>query len=353
MQHAMFVALVALPVIANAQMDPQKATRENEAELDAASPTNAFARDAIKIEAGSDSSEVSIKASTKLDDGRGATRSLSLIAKAPLNKGENMTSLATQHGLAGSTTLALAYTHNSLNGIRTNAGEEALQMCETNNYRLKFQNIKANKDASFECDTGSVKSLLENGDIKLDEYKAFRAKFFEPNAFISSWTVTLSGGYVDSKYFDPITLEGTKKRNSTGGLSVSYSYVPIEAKQLFAATVSLQSEYKDKKASTTCLPTAATGNALLTCATGSIGAPDRKTTQTLELEWRRAVFDRFAFSLQVARDFKEKVTTVQVPMYLIGNDKDGLNGGVNLGWSSEDKKAFIGVFVGKAFSVQP
>ena len=85
----------------------------------------------------------------------------------------------------------------------------------------------------------------------------------------------------------------------------------------------------------------------------AIGAPKRQTTQTLDLEWRSKLSERYAFSLQVSRDFKNKVTSLAVPIYLVGNDKDGLNGGISIGWASDDKDVTAGVFVGKAFSVQP
>ena len=38
-------------------------------------------------------------------------------------------------------------------------------------------------------------------------------------------------------------------------------------------------------------------------------------------------------------------------MYFIPSDKTGLSGGIVLGWTSDDHKVGLGVFVGQTFSV--
>jgi hypothetical protein len=345
---------MSMSVSAQTALTATQATiREVQGELDAARLENAGARDAIKIEAGSANSQVSIKTSKKLDDGKGDSRAISLIASAPLAKSTTESTLANQNGLKSGTTLTLVLSSTKLTGIRV-PGSETLALCEKGKrLRTAYLGIAGNSEDNFVCDTGTIKELAEKEKISVDEYRAFRSAFFGPEASVQSFGLTLSGGYLDSSYFDSTTLVQTKQRSSTGGIGLNFSYTPLEAAQLFAAALSLQSAYKDMKASTACLPTPSAGNTFLTCANGSIGAPTRQTTQVLDLEWRRKLSDKYAFALQLSRDIKEKVTSVQVPVYLIGNDKDGLNGGLSFGWTSDAKKITLGVFVGKAFSVQP
>jgi hypothetical protein len=357
MRCIFLTALAAMPLAVFAQSEQagaQTALRESQAEINAAGLKDANARDAVRIEASSANSQVSIKSSIILSDGKGTTDALSLIASAPLAKGADNTTLANRRGLNSGTTLTLAFTSTSLKGTRK-APDEVIDLNCTDGTRFKsaFLSTQADKSAKLVCDPGAMKELAEKRLISPSEYRDFRSAFFGPNAAVHAWSVALSGGYQDAAYFDATSLAKTTQRNSGGGVAVNYSYAPLEATQLFAAAFGFQSRYKDAKSTTACLPALATGSTLLTCANGSIGAPTRQTTQTLDLEWRRKVYERYAFSVQLSRDFKDKVTTIQVPVYLVGNDKDGLTGGVNLGWASDDKKLSVGVFVGKAFSLEP
>jgi hypothetical protein len=336
---------------AGAQDSPAKrAVREVRSELDAPTVSKANARDAIQIEATSENSTASLKASTKLDDGTSTTRMLSLVASAPIAKGESAATLASAGRLKSGTTLGLSYTQSTLAGVRV-PGEETFNLCIE--YQRIYTSIAGNKAESFVCDTATVKELAEKEKISWARYRDFRSAFFGPDAAIHSWSVTLSGGYRDAKYFEPATLKEQKERKKLAGLDVTYSYVPLEATQLFAATLGVASGYKDGKSTTACLSTPPAGSTLLDCVTGPIGVPKKQDSRILDLEWRRKISERHAFSLLVSRDFKEKVTSVGLPLYIVGNDKDGLSGGIRLDWNSDDKKTTIGVFVGKAFSVQP
>lgn len=101
------------------------------------------------------------------------------------------------------------------------------------------------------------------------------------------------------------------------------------------ATLSAQSSPKDATSRTTCLPTPAAGDTLLSCANGPSGSPTRKTTHILSLEARIAVNDRYALEPQASRDFRNHLSALHVPMYVIPSDKTGLSGGLVLGWTSQ------------------
>ena len=363
--------LFTLPLWAEAQtssvsdVSPKQTILDAERDLDAAKVSDARARDGIKIEAGTANSQVSIKTSFELPirvaPWASTKETLSLIASAPLAKGATDANLATRKGLSSGTTLSLAFGAVTLDGVRVlnptdpeqkKRLNELLDLC-IEKYKPLFVSIPGNKEEDFHCDTGSLSELFEKKKISRADYLGFRSNFFDPRSAITSWTFTITGGYKDSKYFDSASLAETKKRNSGGGLAVTYSYLPTLATYMLAAKLGVESAYKDAKSSTACLPTPTGTSTLLTCANGSIGAPKRETTHTLELEYRRKISERYAYSVQLSRDFKDKVTSVLLPFYLVGNDKDGLTGGISLGWNTDDKKPSASVFVGKAFSVQP
>jgi hypothetical protein len=92
------------------------------------------------------------------------------------------------------------------------------------------------------------------------------------------------------------------------------------------------------------------------CTQTAVAAPTKKESSIGSLELRRFLGPVFGQQLAISpalhRDFRNKVWSVEVPIYAFA-DKSGLTGGTRLGWRS-DKKAFqVGVFVGVAFQGIP
>ncbi|AVR97377.1 hypothetical protein C9I28_18315 [Pseudoduganella armeniaca] len=105
--------------------------------------------------------------------------------------------------------------------------------------------------------------------------------------------------------------------------------------------------YEDEEAVTRC-PVAGTTPTVV-CVTGSFGPPSFSKSNVVSFE-SRYLFDKFAIAAIVSRNVSKNVTTVEVPVYLFGNDKVPWNGGVRLAWDSKDKDLKAGVFVGVPFS---
>jgi len=314
------------------------------------------ADNAIQIQASSGASNVTVKASSKRSESDGGFSVFSLTGQTPIGKGATDASLVTLDGLANGTTLELKYSDSHLVGS-LDPGDTVENDCETK-YKPLYLKIQDNKADSFVCDTDTVKSLVSNKflvakkiALSQAEYDDFKRKFYNTNAYVWSWGLSTKGGYQDFTFYDATSLAKSKQRHSLWSVSVFGAYLPLEKLSAFTATLTVEAAYKDAKSSTQCLQTPPATGAFLTCADGPIGEPSRSTTQILNLEWRRQITDKVAFSLQASRDFKNKISTVQLPVYFISDAKSGLSGGLTLGWTSEDHKASLGVFVGQSFKL--
>lgn len=63
----------------------------------------------------------------------------------------------------------------------------------------------------------------------------------------------------------------------------------------------------------------------------------------------RYLLSKVAIAAIVSRNLRKDVTTVEVPVYFLGNPDTLFNGGVRIGWESKEKKVTAGVFVGAPF----
>lgn len=311
---------------------------------------------AIQIQASGGTSNVSVKASSKRSETDGGFSVFSLTGQTPIGKSATDASLATLDGLANGTTLELKYSDFHIVGSLV-PGDAVADDCDTK-YKPLYLKIPDNKADSFVCDTDTVKSLVSNKfllakNIALSqtEYDDFRRNFYNTNAYVRSWGLSAKGGYQDFTFYDATSLAKNKQRHSLWSASVFGAYLPLEKLSAFTATLTVRSAYKDAKSSTQCLQTPPATGASLICADGPIGEPEQTTTQILNLEWRRQITEKLAFSLQASRDFKNKISTVQLPVYFIGDAKNGLSGGLTLGWTNDDHKASMGVFVGQSFKL--
>lgn len=308
----------------------------------------------FQVQAANGDSNASIKISTKrtaTDDGFWV---VSLVGQAPTSKGNGNggTSLATGDGLASGTTLALKFSDSYLTGKRNNVST----MCDK--YKDLYLSIDGKKGDDWVCDTGHVaqlktdKQLVAKGRaISKQEYEDYEANYFAPAAALISFGGSAKGGYQDFSFYDATTLASQKKREGLWSAGAFISYLPIAMSAVLTGTISVQSSYKDAKSSSQCLATPSANSSFLTCANGSIGSPAHKTTEILALEWRQQVTEHAAIALQVSRDFRNKITAVQLPVYFIHDAKGGLTGGFTFGWTSQDHKGSMGVFVNQAFSL--
>jgi hypothetical protein len=358
--NAFFCAVIPLAALADSSQAQAGASEQIDAAVrtvGSPSVSGPLAVDnAIQIQASSGASNVSVKVSSKRSEAANSFSVFSLTGQTPIGKGATDASLVTLDGLANGTTLELKYSDSHLVGALT-PGAAVLDVCDTK-YKPLYLKIPGNSSDSFVCDSATIKSLVSNKFLVANslalpqsDYDDFKRKFYNANAYVWSWGLATRGGYQDFTFYDAMSLGKNKKRHSLWSTSLFGAYLPLEKLSAFTATFTVESAYKDAKSSSLCLQTPPATGTFLTCADGPIGEPSRTTTQILSLEWRRQITEKVAFSLQASRDFKNRISTIQLPLYFIGDAKSGLSGGLTLGWTSEDHKASLGVFVGQAFKL--
>ena len=159
-------------------------------------------------------------------------------------------------------------------------------------------------------------------------------------------------GHQTHTYVDVSDLSKTHDVTKTPSSYLAYAGVaPVSMKWLVLAKFEYQDAFKDSKTSETKCPAQATGP--VTCQSGPIGAPTKNNGQVWSLEARKA-WESVAVGASLARNTGTKVTTFDLPLYLVsGNDGKGgtaLTGGLDFAWDTQ-RHAVFGLFIGSAFSV--
>ena len=98
-----------------------------------------------------------------------------------------------------------------------------------------------------------------------------------------------------------------------------------------------------------CQPLAATD--AVTCAEKIIGEPRRDDRKQSELEIKRTLSDNFGAGVYFTRDYALDAWGVEVPVYFIKSDTDGLSGGIVASYRSDEKRYDVAVFIGQAFGL--
>lgn len=150
-------------------------------------------------------------------------------------------------------------------------------------------------------------------------------------------------------YLDPATLESSSAsynnwrvdanvglfRPDIGTVSLSYAYMRV---------------YVAGAESDLCRPLGSGG--ALECDSAVLSAPTLARHSIAGIEWRYLTAgQRLGMAARLARDFREDVTTVDVPLYFLSDPRQGLRGGVTVGWRSDSHVWTLRVFVGTAFSL--
>jgi hypothetical protein len=267
----------------------------------------------------------------------------SVTAQAPLSKDGSTTTIGTLDGLSNSTTVEFKLTNVVVTGIRID-DKATKNYCNSVLLPKYLAADSRRKKDDFQCDSGFVKKYLPS------DYREFREFGYAPTSEIYIWGLNAKGGYKDFDYFQSSDLSKQTVRKSPWSAGAFASYAPSSADTIFVGSFRLQEAYTDAKSNTLC-PGTASSSGPIQCASGPIGLPSQKRKQLLTIEVRRRVSQDIAFSLSATRDFKNKLSGVQLPIYFVGNGDGGLTGGVRADWSSDTHKTTVGIFIGQAFQL--
>lgn len=317
----------------------------------------------VEILAAADSSRVSFKATRqvsatrlgKRSEGWAHTTRWTSAVSAPLAKGDPRTELWTQDGFASDFqfTLGLSrffrYLRNPL------LDKQLLGLTEQARLACATTKTPAECKAAEEAAPGDAFVRAFLGDDKQAEYLDLAAS---PSAH--AFGGELSVGYLKHKYVNPTLVANEASTDTPWGIKGYYAYMP---RRDTSYVFSLQhvDQQKDQDAGVQCpTPPASPFN----CLSGALGAPKDQKKLIWGLEYRRLfelpftddeqpLFRAIGIAPQVLHDSRSDVTSLDLPIYFVPNEKGEYIGGVRLGWNSKDHDVVAGLFVNRAFGVRP
>lgn len=294
----------------------------------------------VEINAGTDSSNATITASRSNSQAGGVYTTWTVTASAPVDKSAERTDLVTLDGLRNAFTLSAKYTWFDLSGMRNPTApahkSEFLKFCGD-----LWAEIAKRGGSEKECDSERVDKYLPG---RLDE---FMALFIDPKGHMLSMGIAPKVGYQTFSFLDSTTLKKLSDSKAPWSVEVFWGYMPNNTQTLFTVTADYQQGFKNADNGILCPFTGVGGT--VACKTGPVGKPVSDDAELLSLEIRR-LFGNAGASLKITRDFKEKLTGVDLPVTFIKAKDGSLTGGIRAGWTNKGHWQ-AGIFAGKAFSL--
>lgn len=332
--------------------------------LDAVTITTA---PSFQISTASDSSRVKLSAGRRASgtvgtDGKLRSYSWTYALSSPINKDEDLTDLATLDSLANSTNFSISFRRTVTSGFRPSS--KIKQSCD---YPKLIETIRARcaatsaadglytDDEKQRCEAGTVefssvsfstKQLNETGCGLLDPSKKQNTTFYGGTAKL---------GYEEFDVFDPMSLEKSKVNETPFVLAAFVGHVSNQANTSILAGVEYQNGYKADDTQTVCMTPDMAG--LQTCKTGAFSDPVEQDKELLFLELRQKLSISsvlnypIAIEPRISHDFEEEVFAVDVPIYLVRDEKSALTGGLRIGYRDDTEDVTFGLFVGSRFSI--
>lgn len=276
-----------------------------------------------------------------------------LTATAPVNKSEENTDLATLDGLANSFTLGLAYSQlkfpvretYDLNNPVTQGLLDHICREMTQNYAIEHNTTHEEAGKKLKCEQGFDSSTVAKyAKGLLDEYENI---FLDPDKSHSQWGFEIKIGREDFAYLDPVSFQEQSETEDTGSISFFYTMLPASSQSAYTFGLEYQQAFESAKSEVRC---PANGGDAVTCASGAFAEPSDKNGELIFFEYRRRVAGK-AMSVRLTHDNESDVNGLDIPVYLIQDNKESLNGGIRIGYRDDTDDVEFGVFVGSSFKL--
>jgi hypothetical protein len=149
------------------------------------------------------------------------------------------------------------------------------------------------------------------------------------------------------KFTDATTLEEHTERHDGFGVGATLGRLFLDPEWYVGATVGVERSFAaGAKPTQICQPLTGTATK---CTTVVLKAPTEENHHLVQFEGRHYVSDRIAIMPRVTHDFHENHSSVELITFLFTDPKNGLNGGVDLGYAKG--QPVLSVFVGTAFKL--
>jgi len=150
----------------------------------------------------------------------------------------------------------------------------------------------------------------------------------------------------------PQTLARRQEQHEGYSGTVSTGWLPVVSPLPYVGlSFTYEDSFESQGKQQICEPFGPVGS--LRCQNLTLGAPKQVQKQLLQLETRR-YFPRAlsAIGLRITQDFKNDVTGVELPVWVIRDRSGMLNGGVAVGWRSDSEEWTFSAFVGSPFGTK-
>lgn len=275
--------------------------------------------------------------------------SLTFGAQAPLDKGGGSTDLATLDGLANSFAVKIGFSQMRVAIAEPGASSEALETKAVATCRADPK-----VDPKKDCDVDTNRQNILQTYLSGDEYRAYLDGGFPSKTAI---VFGASGriGYNKFSYLDATTGAKASLSRAPWSIGAYATLLPGVTATSLTAAVEYQRAYKEQSTGVIC--PAAIAATPTTCLTGPVGAPKLTDKVLLSLEGRHlfatgsTLLPTIGLAPQVTYDAIGDQVGLDLPIYLVSDDKGGLLGGVRVGWTSKQGGFIAGIFVGTSFSL--
>lgn len=166
-------------------------------------------------------------------------------------------------------------------------------------------------------------------------------------------TLSAKAGTKAFKFADPTNVASdSKERKESYEASLGWSrfldnLVIFQNGALIGFRARYQESYKAADDVQICSPIEGTSST--TCRTTGSKAPTRLKPVILQAQLATLPIKNVGLALMVSRDIENDVTGVELPVYLVRDEKTGLlNGGIKLSWQSDTKDTSAILFIGMA-----
>jgi hypothetical protein len=294
------------------------------------------------VQASDDGTNIAIQSSLQL----GRTALVGTL-KAPVSAGDELTPLTNYAGLLPGATASVkltgAYWKNSdfpvwTSNNATTYGDLMEKWCDRNRAMIDRLTYRSS-DSLIDCKNFSS-SDLRPMTPELDHMMNYRG----PPIL---YALELSAGPKHFPFFDSY---GHSDSTTNMQWAASAGLGMVVSGHLFvSASVAYKAKYKAGDSVAICTPLVGTG--LERCSNGFFGPPSRKAGLFAATDAHVSLGKGAAAIIKAEYDFRANGVTVEVPLYFVPNDKNALLGGLLTGWSSQEKRLAIGLFVGSAYGL--
>lgn len=286
----------------------------------------------------------------RLENGGGASKlrlrqnQLDVSFSVPLSEGADFQELATLDGLGSGYKLEFNFS-GATQGFRSLAFEDTQRAAQTALDMCRADPAPKNPCPATVGDANNSTFISRY----IPNYKQSLARKMTDGLWRYGATAAL--GYDSFDYRDPTSLAELNEKKFSYEFSGYASYLFPTGLTSVTGQLKYASAYETGDKQILCPPNPT--NTVIECFNDPTSAPTRDKSVLASLDLRhyvgRIAGAPMAVSPQFTYDISDDIFGIDLPIYLVGDGKGGLTGGLRTGWRSDTKNVTVGIFIGKRF----